>query len=112
VGISVPRISRLIWAMAALLGGIAGILQAPLTIFTPGFMTTTTLVPAFTAAVLGGMTSLPGAFLGGLLVGAAQNVGIFYLQRAGIPGASELTVFSLLLVVLLVRPRGLLGKVA
>lgn len=110
VGISVPRISRLIWAMAALLGGVAGILQAPLTIFTPGFMTTTTLVPAFTAAVLGGMTSLPGAFVGGLLVGAAQNVGIFYLQRAGIPGASELTVFSLLLVVLLVRPRGLLGK--
>jgi branched-chain amino acid transport system permease protein len=112
VGISVTRISRLIWAMAALLGGVAGILQAPLTIFTPGFMTTTTLVPAFTAAVLGGMTSLPGAFVGGLLVGAAQNVGIFYLQRAGIPGASELTVFSLLLVVLLVRPRGLLGKVA
>jgi branched-chain amino acid transport system permease protein len=112
VGISVPRISRLIWAMAALLGGLAGILQAPLTIFTPGFMTTTTLVPAFTAAVLGGMTSLPGAFVGGLLVGAAQNVGIFYLQRVGIPGASELTVFSLLLLVLLVRPRGLLGKEA
>jgi branched-chain amino acid transport system permease protein len=112
VGISVPRISRLIWAMAALLGGIAGILQAPLTIFTPGFMTTTTLVPAFTAAVLGGMTSLPGAFVGGLLVGAAQNVGIFYLQQAGVPGASELTVFSMLLLVLLVRPQGLLGKEA
>jgi branched-chain amino acid transport system permease protein len=58
------------------------------------------------------MTSLPGAFVGGLLVGAAQNVGIFYLQRAGVPGASELTVFALLLLVLLVRPRGLLGKEA
>jgi branched-chain amino acid transport system permease protein len=112
VGISVPRISRFIWGFAALLGGIAGILQAPLTIFTPGFMTSTTLVPAFTGAVLGGMTSLPGAFVGGLLVGAAQNVGIFYLQRAGIPGASELTVFSLLLLVLLVRPQGLLGTEA
>lgn len=112
VGISVTRISRFIWALAALLGGLAGILQAPLNIFTPGFMTTTTLVPAFTAAVLGGMTSLPGAFLGGLLVGAAQNVGIFYLQRAQVPGASELTVFAMLLVVLLVRPQGLLGKEA
>jgi branched-chain amino acid transport system permease protein len=112
VGISVPRISRFIWGFAALLGGIAGILQAPLTIFTPGFMTSTTLVPAFTGAVLGGMTSLPGAFVGGLLVGAAQNVGIFYLQEAGIPGASELTVFSLLLLVLLVRPQGLLGTEA
>jgi branched-chain amino acid transport system permease protein len=112
VGISVPGISRFIWGFAALLGGIAGILQAPLTIFTPGFMTATTLVPAFTGAVLGGMTSLPGAFVGGLLVGAAQNVGIFYLQDAGIPGASELTVFSLLLLVLLVRPQGLLGTEA
>jgi branched-chain amino acid transport system permease protein len=112
VGISVPRISRFIWGFAALLGGIAGVLQAPLNIFTPGFMTTTTLVPAFTGAVLGGMTSLPGAFVGGLLVGAAQSVGIFYLQQAQVPGASELTVFSLLLVVLLVRPQGLLGKEA
>ncbi|HEV3475251.1 MAG TPA: branched-chain amino acid ABC transporter permease [Actinomycetota bacterium] len=112
VGISVPRISRFIWGFAALLGGIAGILQAPLSIFTPGFMTSTTLVPAFTGAVLGGMTSLPGAFIGGLLVGAAQNVGIFYLQDAGVPGASELTVFSMLLLVLLIRPQGLLGTEA
>jgi branched-chain amino acid transport system permease protein len=112
VGISVPRMSRFIWGFAALLGGIAGVLQAPINIFTPGFMTTTSLVPAFTAAVLGGMTSLPGAFVGGLLVGAAQNVGIFYLQGAGVPGASELTVFSLLLLVLLVRPQGLLGTEA
>jgi branched-chain amino acid transport system permease protein len=112
VGISVPRISRFIWGLAALLGGLAGILQAPLNIFTPGFMTTTTLVPAFTGAVLGGMTSLPGAFVGGLLVGAAQNVGIFYLQQMGVPGASELTVFSMLLLVLLIRPQGLLGKEA
>ena len=112
VGVSVPRISRFIWGFAALLGGIAGILQAGLNIFTPGFMTTTTLVPAFTAAVLGGMTSLPGAFVGGILVGAGQSLGIFYLQRMGVPGASELTVFSLLLLVLLVRPQGLLGTEA
>lgn len=112
VGISVTRMSRFIWGFAALLGGIAGVLQAPINIFTPGFMTATSLVPAFTAAVLGGMTSLPGAFVGGLLVGAAQNVGIFYLQELGVPGASELTVFSLLLLALLIRPQGLLGKEA
>ncbi len=112
VGISVTRMSRFIWGFAALLGGIAGVLQAPIGIFTPGFMTATSLVPAFTAAVLGGMTSLPGAFVGGLLVGAAQNVGIFYLQELGVPGASELTVFSLLLLALLIRPQGLLGREA
>jgi branched-chain amino acid transport system permease protein len=114
MGISVTNLSRFIWAFAALLGGLAGILQGGIPGFaiTPGFMTTTTLVPAFTAAVLGGMTSLPGAFIGGLLVGAAQNIGIFYLQEIGVPGASELTVFSLLLLVLLIRPRGLLGTEA
>jgi branched-chain amino acid transport system permease protein len=114
MGISVTNLSRFIWGFAALLGGIAGILQGGIPGFaiTPGFMTTTTLVPAFTAAVLGGMTSLPGAFIGGLLVGAAQNVGTFYLQEIGVPGASELTVFSLLLLVLMIRPRGLLGTEA
>ena len=113
VGISVVRTSRLIWGFAALLGGIAGILQAPAAnVFTPGFMTATALVPAFTAAVLGGMTSLPGAFIGGLLVGAAQNVGLFYLQEMGVPGAAELTVFAMLLLVLLIRPQGLLGTEA
>lgn len=113
VGISVPGMSRFIWGFAALLGGLAGILQAPISQFFPGFMTRTSLVPAFTAAVLGGMTSLPGAFIGGELIGVAQNLGIFYLgQQAGVPGASELTVFALLLLVLLIRPRGLLGTEA
>ncbi|MGH2740192.1 MAG: branched-chain amino acid ABC transporter permease [Actinomycetota bacterium] len=113
VGISVPGMSRFIWGFAALLGGVAGLLQAPISVFGPGFMTATSLVPAFTAAVLGGMTSLPGAFLGGELVGIAQNLGIYFLgQQLGIPGSSELTVFMLLLLVLLIRPQGLLGAEA
>ncbi|HEV8572861.1 MAG TPA: branched-chain amino acid ABC transporter permease [Actinomycetota bacterium] len=113
VGISLPGMSRFIWGFAALLGGIAGIVAAPISFVTPGFMTTTWLVPAFAAAILGGMTSLPGAFIGGELVGVAQNLGIYFLgQRLALPGPSELTVFALLLVVLLVRPQGLLGKEA
>ena len=113
VGISLPGMSRFIWGFTALLGGIAGIVAAPISLLTPGFMTTTFLVPAFTGAILGGMTSLPGAFIGGLLVGVAQNLGIYFLgQRLMLPGPSELTVFALLLVVLLARPQGLLGKEA
>ena len=113
VGISLPGMSRFIWGFAALLGGIAGVVAAPISLVTPGFMTTTWLVPAFTGAILGGMTSLPGAFIGGLLVGVAQNLGIYFLgQRLMLPGPSELTVFALLLVVLLARPQGLLGKEA
>ena len=114
MGISVTNLSRFIWGFAAFLGGLAGILQGgtPGNSIFPGFMTAQILVPAFTGAVIGGMTSLPGAFLGGLLIGAAQNLGVFYLGELGIPGESELTVFSLLLLVLLIRPRGLLGTEA
>jgi branched-chain amino acid transport system permease protein len=116
VGISVTGTSRLIWALAAVLGGVAGLLQAgiPGQFFAPGFMTSSSLLPAFTGAVLGGMTSLPGAFVGGLLVGVAQNVGIFYLGDTGLnlSGPSEITLFGLLLLVLLVRPQGILGTEA
>lgn len=113
VGISPVAVSRLVWGMASLLGGIAGLLYAPVGIFTPGFMTLTMLVPAFAAAVLGGMTSLPGAFIGGLAIGVVQNLGIYYLgQQLKVPGAAELGVFALLILVLLIRPQGLLGKEA
>ena len=114
VGISVPGMSRLIWTMAAFLGGIAGILQAPIAFITPGFMTVKFLVPAFAGAVLGGMTSLPGAFLGGILIGVAEQLGIYWLGdlHLGVPGAGEFTVFMLLLLVLLIRPQGILGKEA
>jgi len=115
MGISVVNISRLIWAFAALVGGLAGLLLAgvPGNSFSPGFMTSIAIVPAFTGAVLGGMTSLPGAFIGGVLVGIGQALGSFYLgDRMGVPGAGELTVFGLLLLVLLIRPQGLLGTEA
>ena len=110
-GISTKRVAALVWGMAGLLGGVAGLLQAPVTVFFPGFMTATVLLPAFTGAVLGGMTSLPGAFVGGLLVGVAQDVGSQLIPES-ITGGAELTVFGLLLLVLLVRPQGLLGKEA
>jgi branched-chain amino acid transport system permease protein len=115
MGISVPAISRFIWGFAALLGGVAGVLQAgvPGYSFYPGFMTREFLVPAFTGAVLGGMTSLPGAFVGGILVGLLQNLGIYYLgNKLQWPGPSDLTIFAVLLLVLLIRPRGLLGREA
>ncbi|HEX2184428.1 MAG TPA: branched-chain amino acid ABC transporter permease, partial [Chloroflexota bacterium] len=119
VGISVPGVSRFIWGFAALLGGIAGILQisSPGYALVPGVMTGTTLVPAFTGAVLGGMTSLPGAFVGGLAVGILQQVGIYFLggtwrESFALPGPSELTLLAVLLLVLLIRPRGLLGTEA
>jgi branched-chain amino acid transport system permease protein len=114
VGVSVTGVSRFIWAFAALLGGVVGIIQAGISFFAPGYVTAALLVPAFTAAVLGGMTSLPGAFIGGIVVGVVQNLGIYFLGDTGlkIPGPSELTLLAVLLLVLAIRPRGLLGTEA
>lgn len=130
VGIGVERMSMVIWGSAALLGGIAGILYMPLTgALTPGGMTTGILIPGFTAAVLGGMTSLPGAFLGGIVVGCVQSLANWAgfawhisVTEAGeqiakpissiVPGLSDVVLILVLLVVLLIRPQGLLGTEA
>ena len=118
VGISVERISLISWGIAGLLGGVAGILLAvpPQGTITPGQFTGSTLTVAFAAAVLGGMTSLPGAFVGGLSLGLIEAFA--NADSSLVPGlrsvqqGQELAVFVVLLAVLLFRPRGLLGKEA
>lgn len=122
VGIGVERMSMFIWGTAAVLGAVAGILYVPLTgTLIPGVMTANILIPAFTAAVLGGMTSLPGAFVGGIVIGVVQSTslwasGHYYLGdtpiQQTIPGSEQVAIFVLLMVVLLARPQGLLGKEA
>lgn len=130
VGIGVERMSMFIWGSAAALGAIAGILYVPLTgALTPAVMTSNILIPAFTAAVLGGMTSLPGAFVGGVVIGVVQSVGLwagnfdgfsFTTTEGGvevtktlsqiIPGLEQVAIIGVLLLVLLARPAGLLGR--
>ena len=126
VGIGVERMSRFIWGTAAFLGGLAGILYVPISgTLTPGAMTTGILIPAFTAAVLGGMTSLPGAFVGGIVVGCVQSLanwaGNTYSFTVGgtlkplqsiIPGLPDVAIILVLLLILLARPQGLLGSEA
>lgn len=111
MGISVRRLSSFIWGLAGLLAGIAGMLAAgDAKSFGPGFMTFDALIPGFTAAVLGGMNSLPGAFAGGVVVGVAQSLAVSSSAFKAIPGPGSVMVFVLLVVVLTVRPQGLLGK--
>jgi branched-chain amino acid transport system permease protein len=112
MGISAERLSLITWGAAAVLGGLGGILSAPLASgFGAGFVTLSALIPAFTAAVLGGMTSLPGAFVGGVVVGVAESMTVTYpVFSEHIPGAQSVIVFALLVTVLIVRPRGLLGS--
>jgi branched-chain amino acid transport system permease protein len=116
VGVSVRRISSLTWALAALFGALAGILQAApnggVGSFQPGFLTfggNGALIPGFTAAVLGGMGSLPGAVAGGLIIGIVEALGGLEAFE-GLPGARSVMVFGMLLLVLLVRPQGLFAR--
>lgn len=111
VGISTKRVAAFTWGFAGLLGGLAGVLNAPISgSFFPGLMTTRVLIPGFTAAVLGGMTSLPGAFVGGALVGLAESIALKAGIFSSIPAPDVFVVFVILLVVLAIRPQGLLGK--
>jgi branched-chain amino acid transport system permease protein len=111
MGISAKRLSRFTWGAAALLGGLGGILSAPLASgFGAGFVTFSALIPAFTAAVLGGMTSLSGAFVGGVVVGVAESLAVSSpLLADHVPGAPSVVVFALLVAVLTLRPEGLVG---
>jgi branched-chain amino acid transport system permease protein len=72
-------------------------------------VTLSSLIPAFTAAVLGGMNSLPGALVGGIVVGVAESIAVGSPVSEHIPGLPSVVVFALLVAVLTFRPRGLLG---
>lgn len=109
VGISVSRVSLLTWTLAGFLGSVAGVLALQGLLVGPGIVTGTALVGGITAGVLGGITSLPGAFLGGMLVGLAQTYSAAFFH---FPGAQAVIVGGLLLLVLLVKPTGLLGDQA
>jgi branched-chain amino acid transport system permease protein len=114
VGISVRRVSMLTWGIAALLGGLAGILSGPNTTFTAGFLSFgagRALLPGFMAAVLAGMRSMPGAVLGGLAVGVVEQLGSLTVMIE-VPGARALVLFVFLLGVLLVAPQGVFVRKA
>ena len=108
VGLDVNRISMLVWCIAGVLGAFAGIRLQGGNAFTPGAITSLALIPGFTAAVIGGLTSLPGAVLGGMVIGMLESFGRLSTFDV-VPGASSVSVFVVLLLVLLVRPEGLLG---
>lgn len=106
MGIGVNRMLAVAWALGAGLGAAAGVLIAPATFLEPDTMNLV-LIRAFAAAVLGGFTSLPGAIVGGLALGVLENLVAGYI-------ATELKAafaFALIVVVLAVRPAGLLGRV-
>jgi branched-chain amino acid transport system permease protein len=112
-GVPVERMRALAWGAAGALGALAGVLGAGVfESLTPGLVTSTFMIPAFTGVVLGGITSMVGAVVGGFVLGIVSQAAIQIVTtyELDVPGPPQLAVLVVLLAVLLVRPQGLLGK--
>jgi branched-chain amino acid transport system permease protein len=105
MGINVKRMSVLAFGLGTALAGIAGALLAPTYYIFPQVGGPFTL-KAFVVVVLGGMGSIVGATLGGILIGVTESLSAVYVAS----GLKELVVYVLFLLILLFRPSGLLGK--
>jgi branched-chain amino acid transport system permease protein len=104
MGIPVRRINTLIWGLSAAVAAFAGILLAPITFVhaNMGFIG----LKAFPAAVVGGFGSIPGAIVGGLIIGLVESFAGFYLPE----GFKDIAAYIVVLLVLMVKPSGLFGE--
>jgi len=105
MGIDLSNIFTIVFGIGALMAAVAGVLAAPLWGVHPA-MGTAALLPSFAVVVIGGLGSFWGAVIAGLLVG--EIIGLTVMVW---PIASDLVIYLLMALVLLVRPRGLLGEV-
>jgi branched-chain amino acid transport system permease protein len=104
MGIPVRRLNGLVWAISAAVAALAGLLLAPLTFVhvNMGFIG----LKAFPAAVVGGFGSLPGALVGGLVIGVVEALSGVYLPE----GFKDVAAYVVVLVMLAVKPNGLFGE--
>ena len=104
MGIPVKRLNGLVWALSAAVAAVAGILLAPITFVhaNMGFIG----LKAFPAAVIGGFGSLPGAIVGGLIIGIVESLSGFYLPE----GFKDVAAYVVVLAMLVIKPNGLFGE--
>jgi branched-chain amino acid transport system permease protein len=105
IGLNVDAVHALVWGAAAALAALGGVLLAPITLLYPD-MGVWVLVRGFAAMTLGGFGSLPGAVLGGLILGVLELVLGAYLSTAFI----DISAYVIVIAVLLLRPDGLFGR--
>ncbi len=103
-GVPVKRVTSLVWGISAAISAAAGILVAPVMLIDPvmGFLG----IKAFAAAIVGGFGSLPGAIVGGLLIGVVEQFAGLYLP----PGLGEVSAYVILLAMLFLRPQGIFAS--
>ncbi len=103
VGVNLIRIRMMVWGLAGLISAVTALLIAPKILITPDIGHIAIL--AFAAAIVGGLSSIPGAVLGGFIIGIAENlVGLFISTNAIV-----VAPFLAILIVLVLRPQGILG---
>lgn len=105
LGVNVRLLRNLNFGLGIYLAGLAGVLAVGMLGLEPN-VGDNLIMPSFIAIIVGGLGSLPGTLLGGLLIGVASGItSVFY------PSASEAVMYVMMAVVLILRPRGLLGEV-
>jgi len=104
LGVNVRILRNLNFGLGIYLAGLAGVL-APGMLGLQPTIGSSLIMPSFVAIIVGGLGSLPGTLLGGLLIGAASGVVTVFF-----PSASEAVIYVMMALVLLIRPRGLLGE--
>ena len=104
LGVNVRVLRNLNFGLGIFLAGLAGVLAAGLLGLQPT-IGTSLIMPSFVAIIVGGLGSLTGTLLGGLLIGVASGIATIY-----VPSATEAIMYVIMGLVLLVRPRGLLGE--
>jgi branched-chain amino acid transport system permease protein len=105
IGLDLRRLTSTAWIVGSAVGAVAGVLIAPLTFLSSNMMQAP-IIKAFAVAALGGLSSLVGAFVGGLVLGVIENVAVLYIPTY----LKDTIAFIFILIVLLVQPEGLFGK--
>ena len=109
LGINIDKRFTIMFGIAAAVAGLAGVMYAPIN--SPNYhMGMDFLVLSFVVVVVGGMGSLPGAVLAGFLLGILESFASLNEVKSIIPGIDQIIIYLVAIIILLTRPRGLMGR--